>query len=78
MRAILSIVIFILSFTSLGSPFIIGAFLVLGFISHERDIGYLDLEWYYHLGFILYSILVLKLLVKGSRILSDFILRVFK
>lgn len=78
MHAILSIAIFISLLTSLGSPFIVGAFLVLGYISNERGIDYWDLEWYYHLGYVVYSILVLQLLAKGSRVLSGFIMGMFK
>lgn len=78
MKAILSVVIFICLFTSIGGTLIVGGFMILGFLSHERGIGYWDLEWYYHVGYFIYSILVLSLLAKGARFLSNFIVNLFK
>lgn len=78
MKAIFSIIIFICLFTSLGSTFIVTGFLTLGFISHDRGIDYLELEWYYHIGYLIYSVLVLILLAKSSRFLSNFIVGFFK
>lgn len=78
MKGILTVIIFGLMMAGVGGPLVMLGFLILGYISQSDHIGYWDLDWYYHLGYLLYIVLLLKILFNVSRSITAFILSFFK
>ncbi len=78
MKGILTVIIFVLMMVGVGGPLVMLGFLVLGYISQSDHIEYWDLDWYYHLGYLLYIVLLLKILFNASQSITAFILSFFK
>lgn len=77
MKGILTFTVFILMISGVGGPIIMFGFLILGYISDQENIAYLDLPWYYHLGFLVAIIVLLKNMFKSSQRISGFIVSLF-
>lgn len=77
MKNILTIIIFMVMISTVGGPLIMMGFLLLGYISQQESIAYLDLAWYDHLGYFIAIILVLKIIFNASRTISNFFVSLF-
>lgn len=63
--------------SGVGVPIITLGFLILGYLSQEQNISFLQLEWYYHLGLLISSILLFRVMFKVSRKFSLFLVSIF-
>lgn len=77
MKGILTIVIFLLMLSGIGAPLITLGFLLIGYVSQEQNVRYLELDWFYHLGFLIFIVLLLRVMFKVSRKFSAFLLSLF-
>ena len=77
MKGILTIVIFLLMLSGIGAPLITLGFLLIGYVSQEQNVRYLELDWFYHLGFLIFIVLLLRVMFKVSRKFSAFLISLF-
>lgn len=73
----ITIIIFMVMLSTVGGPLIMMGFLLLGYISQQESIAYLDLAWYDHFGYFIAIILVLKTIFNASRTISNFFVSLF-
>lgn len=77
MKHVLTMVIFLLMLSGIGAPLITLVFLLIGYVSQEQNVRYLELDWFYHLGFFVFIVLLLRIMFKVSRRFSTFLLSLF-